>query len=101
MDAGDVWSTIGDLVAWIDALRAGQLLDGRYRTLMLTERAPTGGRPTARGYGWFVGTIAGETLVPPRRRERGIHRVRRLPARVGPSDRDAQQHRGDQPRRTR
>jgi CubicO group peptidase (beta-lactamase class C family) len=30
---------------------------------MLTERASTGGQPDARGYGygWFVGSVAGET----------------------------------------
>ncbi|WP_406601262.1 serine hydrolase domain-containing protein [Micromonospora yasonensis] len=62
MGAGDVWSTTGDVLAWLDALRSGRLLDEPYRTLMLTSRAPTGREPRADGYGygWFTGTIAGE-----------------------------------------
>jgi CubicO group peptidase (beta-lactamase class C family) len=42
MGARDVWSTTHDLLVWVDGLRAGRLLGERYRTLMLTERAPTG-----------------------------------------------------------
>ena len=59
---GDVWSTARDLVAWIDALRAGRVLDEPYRSLMLTERVATGGDPDARGYGcgWYVGSVAGQ-----------------------------------------
>lgn len=62
MGAGDVWSTTGDVLAWLDALRAGRLLDEPYRTLMLTARAPTGREPRedGYGYGWFTGTLAGE-----------------------------------------
>lgn len=62
MGAGDVWSTTGDVLAWLNALRAGRLVAEPYRTLMLTERAPTGRDPRADGYGygWFTGTVAGE-----------------------------------------
>jgi CubicO group peptidase (beta-lactamase class C family) len=62
MGAGDVWSTTGDVIAWIDGLRAGRLLGERYRTLMLTGHAATEGRPlgSGYGYGWFVGEYAGE-----------------------------------------
>jgi CubicO group peptidase (beta-lactamase class C family) len=62
MGAGDIWSTTRDLVRWIDGLRSGRLLDERYRGLMLTEQASTGGGSDARGYGygWFVGSVAGE-----------------------------------------
>ncbi|WP_199736987.1 serine hydrolase domain-containing protein [Micromonospora solifontis] len=62
MGAGDVWSTTGDLLAWLEVLRAGRLLDEPYRTLMLTARAPTGRGPRedGYGYGWFTGTLAGE-----------------------------------------
>jgi CubicO group peptidase (beta-lactamase class C family) len=62
MGAGDIWSTTRDLLTWIDGLRSGRLLGDRYRGLMLTEQAPTGGGPDARGYGygWFVGSRAGE-----------------------------------------
>jgi CubicO group peptidase (beta-lactamase class C family) len=62
MGAGDVWSTTGDLLAWIDSLRAGRVLGEPYRTLMLTERAPTGGDEDASGYGygWFTGSISGQ-----------------------------------------
>ncbi|MFJ6198033.1 serine hydrolase domain-containing protein [Micromonospora sp. NPDC092111] len=61
MGTGDVWSTTGDLLTWIDGLRSGRLLDARHLDLMLTEQAPTGGRPEARGYGygWFVGRRGG------------------------------------------
>jgi len=63
MGAGDIWSTAADLVRWIDGLRAGRVLGERYRALMLSERAPTGGGPDARGYsyGWFVGSVAGHS----------------------------------------
>ncbi|HEX8344235.1 MAG TPA: serine hydrolase domain-containing protein [Actinoplanes sp.] len=62
MGAGDVWSTTGDLLAWIDALRTGRVLGERYRTVMFAEPVPTGGGPDASGYGcgWFVGAHAGE-----------------------------------------
>ncbi|HST84053.1 MAG TPA: serine hydrolase domain-containing protein [Kineosporiaceae bacterium] len=62
MGAGDVWSTTGDLIAWIDSLRAGRLLSEPYRTLMLSEQAPTGGDSDASGYGygWFIGSFSGQ-----------------------------------------
>lgn len=62
MGAGDIWSTTSDLLAWMDGLRSGRLLDERHRGLMLTEQASTGGGPHARGYGygWFVGSVAGQ-----------------------------------------
>lgn len=62
MGAGDVWSTAEDLLAWLDALQDGRLLGEPHRTLMLTERARTGGQdPHASGYGYgvFVGEIDG------------------------------------------
>lgn len=61
MGAGDVWSTTGDLVRWIDGLRSGELLDERHLGLMLSEQSPTGrdAHLDGYGYGWFVGTIAG------------------------------------------
>jgi CubicO group peptidase (beta-lactamase class C family) len=62
MGAGDVWSTTGDMLRWIDGLRAGRLLGEHYRTLMLTERVVTGRGPDERGYGYgfFTGAVAGE-----------------------------------------
>lgn len=59
--AGDVWSTAADLLAWLDALQDGRLLSEPLRTLMLTERARTGGGPQANGYGYgvFVGDVKG------------------------------------------
>jgi CubicO group peptidase (beta-lactamase class C family) len=62
MGAGDVWSTTGDLLAWVDGLRAGRLLTEASTRLMFAEQAATGGDPQARGYGygWFVGSVAGE-----------------------------------------
>ncbi|GAA1385238.1 serine hydrolase domain-containing protein [Catellatospora chokoriensis] len=61
MGAGDLWSTTGDVVRWIDGLRAGRLLDEHHLGLMLSEQAPTGSRPDSRGYGygWLVGTVDG------------------------------------------
>ncbi|MEU5791598.1 serine hydrolase domain-containing protein [Micromonospora purpureochromogenes] len=63
MGTGDIWSTARDLLAWIDGLRAGRLLGERYRKLMLTEQARTGGREDAGGYGygWFLGSWEGRT----------------------------------------
>jgi len=61
MGAGDVWSTTGDVLRWIDGLRAGRLLTGEFRELMLTERVATGKGPDERGYGygWFTGDLDG------------------------------------------
>ncbi|GIF47960.1 CubicO group peptidase (beta-lactamase class C family) [Asanoa ferruginea] len=61
MGAGDVWSTAKDVLAWIDALQAGRLLPEPYRTLMLTERVPTGKGPDESGYGYgvFIGEVNG------------------------------------------
>lgn len=61
MGAGDVWSTAWDLSAWLGALQDGSLLGEPYRTLMLTERARTGGDTKASGYGYgvFVGEVDG------------------------------------------
>ncbi|MEU8241362.1 serine hydrolase domain-containing protein [Actinoplanes missouriensis] len=57
MGAGDVWSTAGDVLTWLDALESGRLLSEPHRTLMVTERARTGMGPDAGGYGYgvFVG----------------------------------------------
>lgn len=63
MGAGDVWSTTGDMVRWMSRLWAGDVLREPWRTLMLTERAATGQadeHSRGYGYGWFVGTYAGE-----------------------------------------
>ncbi|MFR9777177.1 serine hydrolase domain-containing protein [Micromonospora sp. MS34] len=62
MGAGDVWSTVGDVLAWLDVLRVGRLIDEPYRTLMLTTRTSTGRGPRedGYGYGWFTGTLDGE-----------------------------------------
>jgi CubicO group peptidase (beta-lactamase class C family) len=64
MGAGDVWSTAGDMVAWMDALRAGQVLDERWRELMLSEHATVGLSEVSQsyGYGWFLGTLKGEPI---------------------------------------
>jgi CubicO group peptidase (beta-lactamase class C family) len=61
MGAGDVWSTANDVLTWLDALQDGRLLGEPLRTLMLTERARTGGDPKANGYGYgvFVGEVGG------------------------------------------
>ncbi len=61
MGAGDIWSTTGDLLRWVDALGSGRLLDERRRRLMHTAHTPTGGGPDAAGYGYglFTGTVGG------------------------------------------
>lgn len=57
MGAGDVWSTAGDMITWMDRLRGGALLDEPLRSLMLTERTPTGtGEAYSLGYGYGVYT---------------------------------------------
>lgn len=65
MGAGDVWSTAGDMVAWIDGLRAGRLLEASDVELMFTAHAAARGGPEQRayGYGWFVGELAGEECL--------------------------------------
>lgn len=64
MGAGDVWSTAGDMVAWMDAVRAGRVLDAHWRDLMLTEHATVGSSEIshAYGYGWFLGALDGEPM---------------------------------------
>lgn len=61
MGAGDLWSTTGDVVRWIDGLRATRLLDEHHLGLMLSEQAPTGRGPDAGGYGygWAIGEVDG------------------------------------------
>lgn len=59
--AGDIWSTTGDLLRWVDALRSGQLLDERHLGLKLSPHTPTGAGPDAAayGYGLYTGTVGG------------------------------------------
>ncbi|MBG0565389.1 beta-lactamase family protein [Actinoplanes sp. NEAU-A11] len=61
MGAGDVWSTAGDMLTWVDAVQTGRLLGEPYRSLMLTGHARTGGGRDASeyGYGVFMGEING------------------------------------------
>ena len=65
MGAGDVWSTAGDMVAWLDALRAGRVLNEHWRELMLTgarHRSARVSSPARYGYGWFLGMLNGEPI---------------------------------------
>ncbi|MET0493893.1 MAG: serine hydrolase domain-containing protein [Actinoplanes sp.] len=64
MGAGDVWSTAADMVAWLDALRAGRVLNDHWRDLMLHEHVPTGLSELSRayGYGVFLGALNGEPI---------------------------------------
>lgn len=67
MGAGDVWSTAGDMVAWLDRLRAGHLLSAGSLDLMVRPHAATTSAPTTGtvhyGYGWFIGPLAGEAAI--------------------------------------
>ncbi|MEE6257343.1 serine hydrolase domain-containing protein [Plantactinospora sonchi] len=74
MGAGDVWSTVGDMQTWLAAVRpdgdgdsrsAGHPLGPETRRLMVARHAATG-RGTDEsgyGYGWFLGSLAGEEWV--------------------------------------
>lgn len=62
MGAGDVWSTVEDMRAWLDGLRAGRLLDAAAQRLMFAQHARTelDRKSAGYGYGWFLGSLAGE-----------------------------------------
>ncbi|MEV4625374.1 serine hydrolase domain-containing protein [Micromonospora sp. NPDC049523] len=62
MGAGDAWSTVDDMRAWLDGLPAGRLLGPESLRLTFTEHAATIHGPELRsyGYGWFIGTVNGE-----------------------------------------
>ena len=64
MGAGDVWSTAADMLTWLDALRAGRVLNQHWRELMLSEHATVGSSEVshAYGYGWFLGMLNGEPI---------------------------------------
>ena len=71
--AGALYSTVGDLGRWADALRAGRLVSAHARAQLLTPsvRIPlaaiglTGGRyqAAANGAGWFLYRRAGRRLI--------------------------------------
>jgi len=50
--AGDVYSTVGDMLRWDEALYGEQLLSARSREAMLTPYPR--GEPSGVGYGWIV-----------------------------------------------
>jgi CubicO group peptidase (beta-lactamase class C family) len=60
MGAGDVWSTVGDLRAWVEGLRAGLLTGGSLRQ-QWTPYVSTGfgSLEESYGYGWFLGPAGG------------------------------------------
>lgn len=62
MGAGDVWSTVGDVLRWNDALRTGEILTHTSRLAMFHPHIGCGSdRPrTDYGYGWFLGPLAGQ-----------------------------------------
>ncbi|MEU4479501.1 serine hydrolase domain-containing protein [Micromonospora sp. NPDC023966] len=63
MGAGDVWCTGADLLTWLDVPRRGRLLRPAAVAAMTAPHAPTGRPGESYGYGWFVGTLAGERAV--------------------------------------
>ncbi|GAB2886380.1 hypothetical protein GCM10022245_22210 [Streptomyces mayteni] len=64
---GDLWSTVGDLARYTDALNAGHLLSASSREAMVTPHAPMDGAwgtdgvavASSHGYGYCLGTLAG------------------------------------------
>jgi CubicO group peptidase (beta-lactamase class C family) len=64
MGAGDVWSTVDDVVAWCDAVaEPGRVLDEPWRQMLVTPHVPTAVTDTGYGYGWYVGPLAGWPLA--------------------------------------
>jgi CubicO group peptidase (beta-lactamase class C family) len=66
MGAGDVWSTVGDLARWDQALASGEILADASRQAMLAVHAPVDDddddglvRTEGYGYGWFIGCASG------------------------------------------
>ena len=64
MGAGDVSSTVGDLVTWCDALAEPErLVRDPWRQMIVTPHVPTRETDTGYGYGWYVGPLAGFAAV--------------------------------------
>lgn len=68
MGAGDVWSTVGDLALWDQALASGEILADASRQAMLAVQASLDDddglvRTEGYGYGWFIGCISGGRRV--------------------------------------
>lgn len=62
--AGDVSSTVGDVLRCDDALRDGKFLNAQSRALMFRPQIPCADWPeTGYGYGWFIGPLAGRPAV--------------------------------------
>ncbi len=66
---GDVWSTVGDLATWDQALARGQFLSEASRQAMFAGHAPVTDDfgllllPHDYGYGWFLGTGPADRAV--------------------------------------
>lgn len=68
MGAGDLWSTVGDLARWDEALLGGQLLgDATCKAMFMVharmeEEEVAGVRFEGYGYGWFLADVGGHRL---------------------------------------
>lgn len=58
MGAGDVWSTVADVLRWDDALSSGEILSTSMRTAMFRRHVALPDQDgTAYGYGWCLGPL--------------------------------------------
>jgi CubicO group peptidase (beta-lactamase class C family) len=65
MGAGDVWSTVADLVRWDQALASGELLSQQSREATFAHQVWCGDDATDvwYGFGWILGSLAGQPGV--------------------------------------
>jgi CubicO group peptidase (beta-lactamase class C family) len=68
MGAGDLWSTVGDLLTWDDALVTGRILSEESRREMFTPHAAVEEDVPVLtihgyGYGWFLAELAGHRIT--------------------------------------
>ena len=61
--AGDIISTVGDLMKWDAALDTEKILKTSSKNSMWTSAKLNDGRPTGYGFGWFLETLNGHKVI--------------------------------------
>ena len=61
--AGEIVSTIGDLMKWDAALDTEKILKNASKAQMWTSGKLNNGQPTGYGFGWFLGNLKGHKII--------------------------------------
>jgi CubicO group peptidase (beta-lactamase class C family) len=61
--AGEIVSTVGDLMKWDAALDSEKILKNSSKEQMWTSAKLNNGKPTGYGFGWFLETLNGHKLI--------------------------------------